>query len=226
MATGSAVVRLSAAGTIVWRTELGAPARLLASSGALFAATTAGDVVRLSEDGRILWRTVLVHPIASTPALGAGGRDLLIGDADGTLSALDPTTGAVRWQRKLVERVVSPTLTDSSPLISAPPLVTADGAIFLGGRDGVVTALGPDGSVRWRYTTPSDISAPPVLSPAGLIGVGLYDERIIALDAAGQPRYEARVSGAVRSAPVFGRDGRLYVATLGGRLYAFAPITR
>ena len=154
-----------------------------------------------------------------------GAAQLLVGDAAGYLSSLDALDGQLRWRRKLVERVESPTLPPSSALIGAPPLVGADGTLYLGGRDGVVTALDLAGNTRWRYETGSDISATPLQGPDGSIYVGLYDKRLIALDPRGRLRWQVRLNGAVRSRPLIAPDGALYVGTVGGILYRLAPAT-
>ncbi len=164
--------------------------------------------------------------IASAPALArdpARGDALLIGDAEGYLSSFDAATGALRWRRKLVQRIESPTLLPTSALIGAPPLVGADGTIFLGGRDGILSALDRDGTVRWRYASGSDIAATPAQAPDGTLYVGLLGKRLAAVGPDGRLHWSVHMGGAVRSAPFVAPDGTLYVSTLGGQLYALAP---
>jgi outer membrane protein assembly factor BamB len=216
-------------GKLIWRVQLGiaaAPvllARPAAGSPALlYAPTAAGEVLAITTAGVIRWRAHIAERIAAAPVLAAtpdGTAQLLIGDAEGYLSSLEPAGGQLRWRRKLVERVESPTLPATSPLIAAPPLAGADGTIYLGGRDGVVTALDPAGQPRWRYISGSDISGSPVAGPDGTLYVGLYDKRLLALGPDGWLRWQVRLNGAVRAAALVGPGGSLYVTSLGGRLY-------
>jgi outer membrane protein assembly factor BamB len=234
---GGQALRLDLAGQVIWRTSLGAPAApaLLGRPGdaapaLLYVPTAAGEVLALTTDGAVRWRTALGSRIISAPALAAqrgdGEAQLLVGEGQGYLNSLDAGSGRLRWRRKLVERVESPTLPLTSALISAPPLVAADGTIYLGGRDGGVTALDPAGNLRWHYDSGSDISASPAEDPDGTIYVALYDKRLLALDRAGRLRWQVKVNGAVRSTPLRGPDGTLYIGTLGARLYALAPANK
>jgi outer membrane protein assembly factor BamB len=232
MATlGGTLARLSLAGQVQWQQELGVTPVGIAIAAEnvgeprLFVATSQGEVLALSAKGHLIWRERLGQKIATAPVLLAhGGAQLvLVGDGDGRLLALDGTSGAVRWQRQLVERLASATMQPDTPLIAAPPLVTDDGTMYLGGRDGSLTALTPDGAVLWRYASGSDISATPTLAPDGTLLVGLYDERLIALDRQGRVSWQIELKGAVRGPSALGPDGRLYVPTVGGVFYAFAP---
>jgi outer membrane protein assembly factor BamB len=159
------------------------------------------------------------------PALDLAGAQpqLLVGDFDGFLTSLNPVDGKHLWQQAVVERITSPSIGPGSPMIAAPPLIGSDGTIYLGSRDGAVTALDPRGMVRWRYKSGSDISATPVLGHDGALYVGLYDQRLLALDPRGGIRWQASVRGAVRAAPTYAADGTLYVVTIGGVVYAFTP---
>jgi polysaccharide biosynthesis protein PslG len=217
-------------GKLIWRVQLGAAAApvLLARPAVggpalLDAPTAAGQVLAITTAGTIRWRAQIAERIAAAPALATtpeGTAQLLIGDAEGYLSSLNPASGRLRWRRKLVERVESPTLPATSALIAAPPLVGADGTIYLGGRDGVVTALDSAGQPRWRYISGNDISASPATGLDGMIYVGLYDKRLLALGPDGWLRWEVKLNGALRATALVGPDGVLYVTSLGGRLYA------
>jgi outer membrane protein assembly factor BamB len=218
--------RLDLAGKTIWRTALGAAgAPAILRDDILYAATADGHVVAITSDGHIRWRAMLGHPIASGPTINAITPDpvLLIGDFDGYLTSLRLRDGQMIWQHKLAERIASPTISSASPLIAAPPLVGNDGMIYVGGRDGVLTAVDPAGTIHWRYLSGSDISATPMLGHDGLLYVGLYDQRLITLDHDGKPHWQAHVSGAVRTTPRYGSDDTLYVVTIGGVVYALTP---
>jgi outer membrane protein assembly factor BamB len=154
---------------------------------------------------------------AVAPDLGGG---LLVGDAAGTLHCLDMRTGTLRWEHPLVHEVPALIVANGGALIVAPPLVAADGTIYLGGRDGSLTALRADGAVRWRYETGSDITATPAQTANGTILVGLLDWRVLGMSPDGRLGWAIRLNGSVRSTPLHDADGTLYITTVGGRLYA------
>jgi outer membrane protein assembly factor BamB len=169
-----------------------------------------GAVATLGLDGRQIWRSTLGASVVSTVATDRSGG-LLVGDATGTLHCLDARTGAQRWERPLVHRVESETMMPGGALIAAPPLVSADGTIYLGGRDGSLTALGPDGAVHWRYETGSDITSTPMEIADGTIIVGLLDWRLLGMSPAGRPGWYIHLSGPVRNSPLRDPDGNLYI---------------
>jgi outer membrane protein assembly factor BamB len=231
---GGEVLRLDLAGAVIWRVALGAtgaPALLApggnSSPGILYVPTAAGDLLALTDAGEQHWRAAIGRPLTSAPVLSSAegaDRRILIGDAEGYLNSLDAATGLIRWQRKLVQRIESPSLPATSALITAPPLVGADGTIYQGGRDGTLTAIDRDGEPLWRYDSGSDISISPVFARDGTICIGLYAEELRALDQDGRLRWRAYVRGAVRSLPSADPDGTLYISTVGGMLYAFEPL--
>jgi outer membrane protein assembly factor BamB len=226
-AAGEAL-RVDLAGQVVWRARLGGAAvAALAQAGSLYVPTEAGDVVALDASGAERWRTSIGHALASMLALiddPRRGELLLIGDGEGYLSGLDTTTGTIRWRRKLAERVVSETLLPTSALIGAPPLVGASGVLYLGGRDGVLSALSADGTTLWRYASGSDIAAAPSQASDGTLYVGTMGQRLLAIDTNGRLRWQVQLKGSLRSQPVVAPDGTLYASTLGGYLYALAPV--
>jgi outer membrane protein assembly factor BamB len=224
ISTNNAVLQLSMSGDVLWRTPIAsaAGAALSADATRLYVTTIKGEVQALSAaNGATLWSTKIEHAIYSAPAVAPD--QLLVGDAEGMLTSLDTATGHVRWQHTFVQRVVSPTLLDTSPLIGAPPLVAHDGMIYLSGRDGTLSAIRADGSLRWRYASGGDISATALQGPDGVLYVTSMDERLLAIGADGQLRWQASVNGGARSTPAVERNGMLYVTTLSGILYALVP---
>jgi alcohol dehydrogenase (cytochrome c) len=86
------------------------------------------------------------------------GRQYQAGDATavpkepstGSINAVDPTTGAVKWKHELVN--------NPSGL-----LATAGGLVFAGDSDGYFMALDArSGKTLWHFPTGAGISAPPV----------------------------------------------------------------
>ena len=89
-------------------------------------------------DGTLAWKTSGTHPL-STPAL-TGGR-VVVSAEDGTVSAVDPATGAIAWS------------TDIGAGVDTSPAATED-TVVVGTRTGQVVALSAvDGTVRWHTDT-------------------------------------------------------------------------
>lgn len=86
----------------------------------------------------------------AAPAL-SGRWPTVHADAEntGVVDAAGPRgTGSVRWQVELPDSVV------------AAPVVADDGTVVACSRDGTVAAYEPDGTRRWRRTTPEGLFAP------------------------------------------------------------------
>ncbi|HEY5623797.1 MAG TPA: PQQ-binding-like beta-propeller repeat protein [Gammaproteobacteria bacterium] len=98
------------------------------------------------ENGERLWRTELVEPAGAAEILFGGAADersAYFGLDDGSLAALDPATGAIRWQ-------VEP-LPETARGITAA-VTAVPGALFVGWQGGTLTAHDTrDGRVIWTY---------------------------------------------------------------------------
>lgn len=107
--------------------------------------TTAGisapfnvNVLARQTNGRIMWRFPVDGPYTSSGAAIGPDGTIYISDAYGRLYALTPT-GGLKW--------MTPGVGFYESIIS----VGADGTIYIG-NDGAVTAVNPNGSVKWRVT--------------------------------------------------------------------------
>ena len=222
LATGSEAAQLDFNGNLRWRVALAGPAAPpLLNDTTLFVPTEAGEIVALGRDGTARWHSTVGQKVVVAPALAAGR--LLVADAEGFLTSLDAQNGHQFWHQRLVVRTLSETVGPTSPLIGGPPLIGGDGMIYVGGRDGTLTALDAAGTTRWSYATGGDITATPMRGDDGTLYIGLYDQRLLAVQPNGPLRWQVAVQGAVRATPLRAPDGTLYIATIGGILYALAP---
>ncbi|MFO7173907.1 MAG: PQQ-binding-like beta-propeller repeat protein, partial [Bacillota bacterium] len=190
----------------------GSPA--LGPDGTAYAATLAGEVVAVAPDGQVRWRREFPAPVVGAPTLvpdgsgsGAGGPPgsglLLVPGTDGTLRALDPASGEVRWQAHL-----------GAPLMAQP--LAAAGLVFIGDSAGVLHALDlATGAPRWQYQAGAAIRSRAAYG-AGTVFVGAWDTAVHAVDAfTGKPRWVRTLPGSVyyspaNQPPLFFR-GRVYV---------------
>ena len=186
----------------------------------------------------------------STPAVGRDGT-VYVGfstksgkpEAEGTLYALQaPTVGiepVVRWSTDL-----GPGRETSSPTIGA------DGTIYAMGGEGRLSAISPDGSVKWTAQTGPTLKASPAVAPDGTVYVSSMNGKLYSIappaDPNGQrgtirwtfrfaefpgngepvvhhsppPGADGIGSGA---SPTIGPDGTIYVGANNSNFYAVAP---
>lgn len=183
---GGALTALDpASGRVRWRFERpAAPVDALAGFGALaVAAGSTGTLYALDGAGRLAWRVHAPGPLVSAPE---GWRDALValcrGDRDGQLLALDPASGARRFEAPLQ---FAP---EGAPLPFGERLAVA-GAVA---GEPVVAAVEPDGAVAWTSAPGLGDGGPPALAALedGLLTKGA-DGALVALAADGGARWSA-----------------------------------
>ncbi len=184
----------------------------LGSDGTLLVGTATGHIIKMDTAGREVWRTSTGAQLWAPLSPDRRGG-VVLATVDGQILALD-AAGTIRWRAAVGSSVV------------AAPLVGNDGRIYVAARDGSLTALaGNNGDMLWQTDTGSDLHAPPTLSDRTLY-LGTEDERLLALDSSsGLVRWYAVVRGGIRAAPVLNAQQRLYLPTMGGRLYAFDALS-
>ncbi|MEU5634330.1 serine/threonine-protein kinase [Streptomyces rishiriensis] len=164
---------------------------LCASDGRRLLCAQSGLVSALAaDDGRVLWRHVLAdgdRP-GEAPVL-AGGMALVVTHSGRRVEALDPVTGAVRWQQDLS---------------GYGSLRAAGGTLLLTAADGTVTGVAAaTGEKTWSRRIPG-VSEPYFTSFPGdplAYASSVSDDkhtRITAVDpATGEVRWKERLSGAL-----------------------------
>ncbi|XP_040274754.1 beta-alanine-activating enzyme isoform X1 [Bufo bufo] len=146
-------------------------------------------------------------------------RTVYIGSHSHRVQALDLDTGVVVWERILGDRV------ESSAAVSK-----CGNFILVGCYDGGIYIMRrTSGENHWIFTTGNAVKSSPVIDPvSGLAFVGSHDQYFYALDVeVKQCVWKAHCDGgAVFSSPCISTEPHhLYVATLGGRVLAFNPVT-
>lgn len=197
----------------------------LGPDGTIYAAVFAkiGDyeyqnrLYALSAGGQVRWFVELAGDTESSPAVGPDGTIYVGSNANrdaGQLNAVSPE-GRIRWKYDLGTRILS------------SPAIGRDGTIYVAGeRGGVLYALRPDGSLRWRFRvspcpTFGDVyvqSASPAIGGDGTVylpfitcfqsGGALY-----AVAPNGKEKWHAQLRAAEMS-PAIGPDGTLYIADI------------
>jgi outer membrane protein assembly factor BamB len=148
--------------------------------------------------------------VGETPATAAhGGTTMFMGDArhTGRVPFAGPT------------RPVSARFTyRTGSRIYASPVVAPDGTVLIGSLDQSLTAITPEGTLRWRYSGTGKYYASALVTPQGDVIAGSVDGVLVALTALGQVRWQSKLSDGIDTSPVLDGD-RVFVAADG--LYAY-----
>ncbi len=109
--------------------------------------------------------------------------------------------------------------------------VGEDGTIYFGDQGGIVYAVNPDGTEKWRFETLATYiwSSGPTIDANGTIYVGTADtdgpdaDYLYALNPDGTEKWHLDVGWHVYGAPAIAEDGTIYVGSRDGNLYAVSP---
>ncbi|EFL15848.1 serine/threonine-protein kinase [Streptomyces sp. C] len=182
-----------------WSASPGSPpVSCSAGPGGLYCSGRGLAAARLDlADGSAPWTVRADNPgrgvAASSPPLHSGGLVLAVAPGSERLQALDPGTGAERWQRKLP---------GGTRVVTAGPYaltVTTDGTVTaLDGASGAqrwTQKIGDAGSVWWGGP---GVSGAPVLYVATAARDGASTQLAEVDPAAGAVRWQTRVTGKLR----------------------------
>ena len=147
------------------------------------------------------------------------GTNIVLGNLDVHLYALDAETGRLSWRFKIDGA-------DAKKGVTSTPLETKDGIVF-GGNDGNVYSISKDGQkVNWRFKTGDEVNATPIVDDAGNLYIGGVDRNFYALDAAGKERWRFATKGAVMGRGALLGDLVLFAGGSGdGTVYAVDKAT-
>jgi hypothetical protein len=108
------------------------------------------DAIAITPNGTEKWRTPVVNP-GDGPSLSPDGT-IVYSSLGEDVFGLDPDDGHIRWQYRL----------SFNPDDKSRPAISSDGIIFFAYTDksadnAYLSALNPDGSLRWTTSITSDI---------------------------------------------------------------------
>jgi outer membrane protein assembly factor BamB len=232
----AAVVRVSAAGALVWRRELGigasavdigfsAPA--IGTDGSVYIATD--SLYALNPNGTVRWtRFFTGEEIRSSAAIGSDGT-IYFASRNIPLTAMHPDSGRVLWELPL----------GAQGHVFAAPAIGTDGAIYVATDECVLYAVSAAGTSLWSYNAGTSGSSctmrsSPAVGADGTIYLGTSDRNprpvLFAIRPNGQLRWTYTPSGMpidvaatsfdIYSSPVIGSDGAVYFGQEFGRVYA------
>jgi outer membrane protein assembly factor BamB len=200
--------------------------------GTIYVGTLNSSLWAFDGDGNLAWPTPFNTgngaEIISGPTVGWDGT-IYFGCNDDFFYALYPN-GDLRW------------VFDAGDHVECSPALGYDGTIYFGNMDsanGLLFALNPDGSLKWKWPDPANhpedpssvgaFKSSPSISPDGqTLYIGNDDGRLYAIrleptpSSASEPRMRASIDfgDKVQSSPAIGWNGRIYVGCDTDRLYA------
>lgn len=202
-----------------------------------------------ADPGEPLWRFVTGGRIRSFPAVGWDGSVYVLSD-DRFLYALTPS-GEQRWRYYLEERLGDCFAVgydgmvyvgyksgevvavhgygrkvwryDTAQPLTLSPAVRSDGGICLAADRGTLFVINHTGTLLWKRTLPAPPASAPVADADNMLFVGLKNGELAALEPWGDMKWRLKLAG-TPVAPAIDGDGRIYVGTSAGFLYAIDPL--
>jgi outer membrane protein assembly factor BamB len=169
-------------------------------------------------------RKILIVGLSAASLVASAQWSQYHGNAQrtGFTSAVAASTLSLSWATDL-----------GGPVVSSP-VVGPDGTIYVGPVQEellrprtVVTAIAPDGNVKWRFYTKfvendSPTFSTPAVSPEGVIYFGSTDGAFYALNPNGTLKWKHQGTQPVIQSPVIAPNGTVYVG-IDGNLCSFTP---
>ncbi len=226
------VQALTPAGALKWKYErrdiamvITVPLKLNTAGDTIYlvanSSTGQGDrIIALNTaNGTAKWEMKFSKGSSSTPGIGPDGT-VYVGSEEATVYALDPLTGAVKWQHQEA----------GSLGIRGPIAIDDSGNIYFcrstqSPAANAVVCLNPNGSIKWTYSTGEYLANPPSIAIGvdGTIYAGFYGMHAIAPN--GQKKWSSKTTGNVGIYPgaaVVDASGNVYFGTSDGKILAYS----
>lgn len=124
----------------------------------------------------------------------------------------NPAPAQIVWGVKLGTAYV-----DTSPAISHQ-----DGTIFVGGWNGKLYAITPEGKIKWAFPTKGDIKSTPAIDTAGRIYFGSRDKHLYCISSKGRLVWKFRTGGWVDSSPALSTSGEVLFGSWDKKFYCLS----
>ncbi len=170
------------------------------------------------------WRSVtlvslLMMAIAIMPTMAAGGYAdsawprFALNDNNSLASPYTgPQTGIIAWNY---------TITTGTNYASTA--IGPDGTLYMGGSDGKVYAVNPDGTVKWSCTTGGSMYGTPSVAADGTIYMGSSDGKLYAVNPDGTLKWSYTTGGKIQASTAIASDGTIYFGSWDKSIYAINP---
>jgi outer membrane protein assembly factor BamB len=232
----TAVVRVSSAGGLVWRRELGIPssaveigfsAPAIGSDGSVYVASD--SLYALNPNGTVRWSRFFTGEALRASAVIGGNGTVYFASRNIPLTAMHPDSGRVLWERPL----------GAQDHVFASPAIGSDGTIYVATNECRLYAVSSAGAELWTFNAATSGStcamrSSPAIGSDGTIYIGTVDRTprpvLFAVRPTGALRWTYTPSGMpidvaasefdIYSSPVIGNDGAVYFGQEFGRVYA------
>ncbi len=189
---------------------------LIGADGTVYTGSKDGGLYAVNPDGTLKWVFFTGDTISSSPSLSSDGSVIYFGTYKKGIYAVG-TDGLERWRH----------MTDMS--VSAPsPAVGTDGTIYIGGYGfnggGIMFAINPDGTRKWRREIPGPIRTTAAIGADGTLYFGSRSGRFFAVNPDGTIKWVFDTADEIRaSAAIDTQDGTIYFGSYDKKLYALNP---
>ena len=170
----------------------------------------------INKDGTKKWEFITNTEVTFSPTIGDDGIIYLVANTS-YLYAINPD-GSILWE------YVTPIPPGYStrPSILSSPAIAPDGTIYIS-TGGGLTALYPDGSLKWRNESTHYGSSALAIDKNGRIYLGGRNDNLYAINPDGSKEWVFEVPHSLTSSPSLGPDGTIYIGCWDDRLYAVNP---
>jgi len=158
----------------------------------------------------VVWQHDVGGPVEAQVSTSSDERTLYVATLGGALTALAAVDGKELWSVGLGDRGY------------ATPCVADDGVVFVGSDARKLTAISPEGKVRWSLDTDGDADTAPAIAPDGSVvfsaGTMVYD-----VTPRGLVKWRFSARRKVFTSPAIGPQGRIFVGSQDHHAYALSP---
>jgi len=185
----------------------------------------AGIFCAINPDGTLRWRKTISFGY-SLPAIGLDGTIYVVG-CGGDFGAIESylyaftSDGGLKWKYG----DINITYFDFNPVVGP------DGTVYVVSRKEIennsdlffLSAVNPNGSLKWKYQIDGSVSSLPAIASDGTIYVGLNEGYLYAVKSDGTLKWKFGTGSRIDSSPAIAGDGTIYVGSDDGYLYAITP---
>ncbi len=200
-------------GALNWRFETGGEvwsSPTLSPTGDIYFGSHDGKLYKVNPSGSEIWGQNLASGhIFSSPSVTLNGSYVYTGTQAGEIYCLNEQ-GVEEWSYS------------TGGEIRSSPAIGRNGTIYVSSYSDDVTALRPNGNVKWKYTTNDRIRwSSPAVDENGIVYIGSNDNGIYSLDLDGSKRWSYATEGQIESSPIIGPEGSVHICSEDGTMYSF-----
>jgi eukaryotic-like serine/threonine-protein kinase len=203
----------TATGALAWTFNTGLAIEggaVLDSANNVYITSANGSAYAVTKDGAQIWQFSTAGPSAvrTTPAFENG--HVYVGADDGSVYALDATSGKQVWTFKAGGSIVA-------------SIAPSDNVVYAASVDHKLYCLdSTTGKKLWEFQADAEIDSSPAQAPGGELYFGASDNKLYALNAGnGKSLWSRSTGGTITAAPAVGLNDSVFVGSDDGIFHAF-----